>query len=305
MAAGGAPAVWWVIGSGMDTIETPLLVVGGGNMGRAIVEGAVGGGHGGGAGEVGVLRGDRVVVVDPNAGQHGVFRALGAACVETVEAGVRGLVELESRWGTGAVLLAVKPQMLAAVAPALAAANRVGERTVMSILAGVPTARLSAEVGGRVVRLMPNTPAKVGKGITARCAGPGASGHDLELAGALFGAVGSVVDLPEDLLDAFTAVAGSGPAYVFLLAEGMVAGAEAVGFSREQALAIVRATVAGAAGLMEAEAGVAPEALRARVTSKGGTTAAALGVLEKRGVAGAVRVAIVAARDRGRELGRG
>jgi pyrroline-5-carboxylate reductase len=277
-----------------NPFERPLLVVGGGNMGKAIVLGAV---------AAGALAGERVVVLEPDAAKHAALEAVGAFCSASAEAAVERYCSLEMQRGPGAVLLAVKPQMLGEVARELRESLRTPERLMLSILAGVTTARLSAEVGGRIVRLMPNTPAMIRRGITAVCAGPGATEEDLRATRSLFESVGRVIDLPEDLLDAFTAVAGSGPAYVFYLAEGMAAGAEAVGFSHEQALEIVRATVAGAAGLMEAEAGVEPSELRARVTSKGGTTAAAAAVLDGRGVMGAVGEAVVAARDRGRELG--
>ncbi len=149
---------------------------------------------------------------------------------------------------------------------------------------------------------MPNTPAQIVKGITALFPGPGATPKDLATARYLFQAVGKVIDLPESLLDAFTAVAGSGPAYLFHLAESMAAGAEAVGFDRPQALELVRATIAGAAGLLEAATDTDPADLRAMVTSKGGTTAAAITLLEDRAVLPAMRDAITAARDRGREL---
>ena len=195
--------------------------------------------------------------------------------------------------------------MLPAVAEALGGALRTTPRLLVSILAGTPTMRVAQELGGRVVRLMPNTPAQIGKGITAMCPGPGATGDDLAATRALFESVGRVIDLPEGLLDAFTGVAGSGPAYVFYLAEAMAAGAEAVGFSRGQALELTRATIAGAAGLLEASPETEPAELRAMVTSKGGTTAAATAVLDARAVVDAFREAIVAARDRGRELGGG
>lgn len=277
-----------------NQFQRPLLVVGGGNMGRAIVLGAA---------AAGALRGERVVVLEPDQAKHDPLQAAGAFCSRSAVAAVERFCSLEMDRGPGAVLLAVKPQMLGEVARELRESLRTPERLVLSILAGVTTARLAHEIGGRIVRLMPNTPAMIRRGITAMCAGPGATKDDLRATRALFESVGQVIELPEHLLDAFTAVAGSGPAYVFYLAEGMAAGAEAVGFSRDQALEIVRATVAGAAGLMEAEAGAEPAELRSRVTSKGGTTAAAAVVLDGRGVMAAVREAVVAARDRGRELG--
>lgn len=282
-----------------NPLPQPLLLIGGGTMGGAIVAGAV---------QAGVLEASRVVMVDPDAEKYAAFVALGvpaASCVGSIPDGLPRLEALETEHRhAGLVLLAVKPQMLDAVAGALGDALHRVPRAVLSILAGVPLTRLGAKLGGRPIRLMPNTPAQVGAGITAFCPGPSATTADLAATRRLFASVGRVVDLPEPLLDAFTGVAGSGPAYVFLLAEGMLAGAEAVGFGREQGLELVRATIAGAAALLDAE-DADPATLRAMVTSKGGTTAAATGVLTARGVPDALRDAIVAARDRGRELADG
>ncbi len=320
----------------MTQLHQPLLLIGGGTMGRAIVEGAV---------RAGVLVGGQIVVHDPDPARHAPFEALGAACTTSLAEALDRLDALDANLRTtsaaasaedantgGMILLAVKPQVLGAVAEAMHAAagpsGKVRSRLVMSILAGTPTSRLAEAFGGlggpalraglggdggdgvggvgggRIVRLMPNTPAQIGKGITALCPGPGATPADITTARQLFAGVGRVVDLPEDLLDAFTGVAGSGPAYVFLLAEGMLAGAEAVGFDREQGLELVRATITGAAALLNAT-NTDPATLRALVTSKGGTTAAATGVLIERGVPDALCDAIVAARDRGRELADG
>jgi len=300
----------------MKQLHQPLLLIGGGTMGRAIVEGAV---------RAGVLVGERIIVHDPDPARHAPFDAVGASCTTSLAEALDRLDALDTSLGAasatvsaegantgGMILLAVKPQVLGAVAEAMhEAAGPSGEvrsRLVMSILAGTPTSRLAEAIGGgggRIVRLMPNTPAQIGMGITALCPGPGATPADIATARQLFAGVGRVVDLPEDLLDAFTGVAGSGPAYVFLLAEGMLAGAEAVGFDREQGLELVRATITGAAALLDAAANTDPATLRALVTSKGGTTAAATAVLLERGVPDALRDAIVAARDRGRELAGG
>lgn len=291
-------------------LARPLLVIGGGNMGGAIVSGAV---------RAGVLAGERVVIVDPNPEKHAPFEKLGIRCVTSIPQGLEAFAALEAaagRTNEGLVMLAVKPQMLGAVAAELAGTLRQSPRPVLSILAGITTARLSAELGGRPIRLMPNTPAQIGKGLTALCVEPAAAGagqaaramptaEELAATRRLFESVGRVVELPESLLDAFTGVAGSGPAYVFLLAEGMLAGAEAVGFDRETGLELVRATIAGAAGLLEAAAETDPAALRAMVTSKGGTTAAATDVLAEHRMPFALREAIVAARDRGRALSQG
>ncbi|MEZ6234470.1 MAG: pyrroline-5-carboxylate reductase [Phycisphaerales bacterium] len=210
------------------------------------------------------------------------------------------------------MLIAVKPQMFEAVgaelAPVLSSTGQSerGEPLVVSIMAGTRAAAIRERLGGavRVVRAMPNTPARIGQGVTGIAAGPGATEADLAVAERLFRACGPVVvRIDEGLMDAFTAVAGSGPAYLFYLAEAMERAAVAVGFDGATARGMVGQTIRGAAALLEQ--GADPAALRAAVTSKGGTTAAATGSLDRDGVAEAVGRAIAAGRDRGRELAGG
>ena len=278
-------------GTQAERIDRGLVAIGGGNMARAILLGGI---------ERGAVDASRVVVADPNASSRAIF----------LEAGVRAAGSASEAVAVGeagsAVLLAVKPQVLGAVAAELGAGALDG-RVVISILAGVTTGgvRRALGEGCRVVRVMPNTPARVGRGMSAVCAGEGATGADVALVEALFGAVGDVVRVDESLMDAFTAVAGSGPAYVFYLAEAMTRGAIAAGLAADDAARIARATVVGAARLLEASADEPPEALRASVTSKNGTTFAATESLDRDGVMNAFVRAIVAARDRGRELGQG
>lgn len=211
------------------------------------------------------------------------------------------------------VMLAVKPQVFGEVAHAWApvlgegGGGGVGKggRLVVSIMAGITTAALRHGLGdrARIVRVMPNTPIGLGLGMSAVCAGPGAAEEDVARVEQLFGASGKTMRIDEGLMDAFTALAGSGPAYVFHLAEAMVEAAEQLGFDRERALTIVRQTVAGAGAMLDASPET-PRALRAAVTSKGGTTAAAINLLEDAGVQDTVVRAIHAARHRGAELGR-
>ena len=139
-------------------------------------------------------------------------------------------------------------------------------------------------------------------GVTAICPGTGASAEDLDFTERLFRAVGQTLPLPEDLMDAYTALAGSGPAYVYYLAEAMHHAGLRMGFDERTADRVVRAVIEGAAGLLASEADRTPAELRAAVTSRGGTTAAATTLLDDRGVASAIVDAVVAARDRGREL---
>jgi pyrroline-5-carboxylate reductase len=204
-------------------------------------------------------------------------------------------------------LLAVKPQMMQAALPALRALGN-GTTLFVSIAAGTTIAGLGAMLGEGtpIVRTMPNTPAMVGRGITALCRNAHVTGQDFELARELMGAVGEVVVLDrEDLIDAVTAVSGSGPAYVFHLIEAMAAAGVAEGLPADVAMQLARATVCGAGELARQSPETAAQ-LRINVTSPGGTTAAALAVLmdDATGFPALLRRAVQAAADRGRELGR-
>jgi len=204
-------------------------------------------------------------------------------------------------------LLAVKPQMMAAALPALRALGD-GGTLVISIAAGTTLATFEAALGPRtpIVRSMPNTPAMVGRGITALFGNAAATPGDLALARALMAAVGEVVTLDgEHQIDAVTAVSGSGPAYVFHLIEALAAAGEAEGLPAGIAMQLARATVSGAGELAHRSPDSAAR-LRIDVTSPGGTTAAALAVLmdADTGLPPLLRRAVKAAADRGRELGR-
>lgn len=202
-------------------------------------------------------------------------------------------------------LIAVKPQMMGAALPGLAALG--AGVLFVSIAAGTTLAALDATLGGgrRVVRAMPNTPAAVGRGITALVGNARADGADLDLAEALLAAVGQVVRLPDEgLMDAVTAVSGSGPAYVFHMIEALAAAGAAQGLPADLAMQLARATVCGAGELAQQSAESAAQ-LRINVTSPGGTTAAALAVLmdEGAGLPPLMARAVAAAAARGRELG--
>lgn len=202
------------------------------------------------------------------------------------------------------VVLAVKPQVLAEVLAGIRA-TLPPDALVLSIAAGVPTARIENTLGGavRVVRAMPNTPALVGCGVAAICGGLRATPRDLDMAETLLSATGEVVRVEEKDMDAVTALSGSGPAYVFYLMEAMLEAARQLGLSSQVARKLVYATVKGSAELI-IQHGVPPEELRRRVTSKGGTTAAAIEVKEKRQVKAAVIEAVLAAHRRAGELSR-
>lgn len=268
-----------------------LAVIGGGTMARAIIEGAC---------RAGVLDPARVVVAEPDEAKRGVFRR----GVPRAGAALDLLDDEEDMPGAGQVLLAVKPQSLGAVAaeirPWLMLDQR--PRVVMSILAGVTCRRIGESLKPcRVVRLMPNTPASVGLGLTALALGEGATHEDAAPARRLFGSIGEVIEAREELMDAFTALAGSGPAYLYALAEAMIAAGVRMGMDDATASRAVRQTLLGGATLL-ARTSERPEVLRAGVTSKGGTTAAAVRVLESGGFWSLLEDALIAARDRGAEL---
>lgn len=273
-----------------------LVVVGGGNMGSATVEAALRGRAG---------PDDVVRVAEPDMAKRERLVAAHAGAVIGYSSAA-GAVSAAGR--NARVVIAVKPQMFAGVARELTNAGVIWNQLFVSIMAGVRVAVVYDRLGGegrqvRVMRAMPNLGLLVGEGMTCVCEGPGATREDLAFTAALFGNGGRVVAADEDLFDAFTAVASSGLAYVFYLAQAMVEAGVSVGFDRAAALEMVRQTVLGA-GSMLSRRTEEPGALVTGVRSKGGTTEAALEVLEDRRVAEAVVRAIVAARDRGRELGR-
>ncbi len=277
----------------MSTNTVPVAFIGGGNMARAIIEGASSAGS----------LGERWVVAEPDEARRGGF----AHAVASASVALAWLGEVEEGPGQGQVVLAVKPQMLGAVAAEIGPALASGAaRVVVSILAGIPSARVREELGGsaRVVRVMPNVPAQIGMGMSAIALGEGAQAGDDARARELLEGAGKVIEIRESMMDAYTGLAGSGPAYVFYLAEAMINAGVELGFSREEAMLIVRETIAGA-GAMLVRSPEHPRELRMSVTSKGGTTAAATGVLDEAGVMDAIGRAIAAARHRGAELGRG
>lgn len=209
-------------------------------------------------------------------------------------------VSAEPLAGNG-VVLAVKPADTAAAAKAAVAA---GAGRLLSIAAGVTLGALQVAAGADVplVRAMPNTPALVGKGAAAIAGGEAAGEEDLVWAESILSSVGTVVRVPEHLLDAVTGLSGSGPAYVFLVAEALVDAGVMVGLPRDVATALTTQTLLGSASLLagsDDDAG----ALRAAVTSPGGTTAAGLRALETAGVRAAILDAVAAATERSRQLG--
>ncbi len=263
-----------------------LGLIGAGNMAEALVRGAL---------AAGIFEPGHIVASDPAPARRELFTELGVVLAED---------NLDAVRRVGTVVLAVKPQMIDAVLAELA--GEVDGRLIVSIVAGATSAKISKVLGPgtRVVRTMPNTPLLVDMGATAIAPGPGANSRDMTLVRALFGAGGKVFEMSEEHMDAVTAVSGTGPAYLFYLAEAMIEAAEAEGFSAAEAKRLVGATLRGAGELLFRSEHSARD-LRRRVTTPGGTTAAAVEALDGGGVHAKLVEAVRRAAERSRELGRG
>ena len=256
----------------------------------------------------GLLRSGRVAAGDVSVVEPLDERRAGLAAefpgIRTEPVPVAGLLNEGSGGAEGSHLpgavLAVKPDASERPARTLGGVHR-----VLSIVAGMPSQRLEAALGGEpaVVRAMPNTPALVGAGVTAISGGSFATSHDLRWAEEVLSAVGTVVRLPERLLDAVTGLSGSGPAYFFLVAEALMEAGVQMGLTREVSRTLVVETMLGSARLLH-ETGRDPEALRAMVTSPAGTTAAGVRALEAKAVRSAFMEAVAAATERSRSLHR-
>ncbi len=216
--------------------------------------------------------------------------------------GIRALPAHEAVAGADVVVLVVKPQDTPALLAEVGGLISPGA-IVVSIAAGIRTSTIEAAVpaGVSVLRAMPNTPARVGRGVTGVSAGVACASEAIDTVTRLWSSIGIVEVVPEELQDAVTAVSGSGPAYLFYLAEAMTAAAIDLGLPHESAVRMVNETLLGAALLLEGSGQDAAD-LRRQVTSPGGTTAAAISVMEERAIADGVVAAVRAARDRGREL---
>lgn len=261
-----------------------LAFIGGGNMASAMIRALQA-----------LPTPPHLVVAEPDPAKRAAFTAAGL--VATAD-------NLQATASADLVVLAIKPQVAATVVPEVGAAWA-PEKVLVSILAGMPTARLEAwlPARARVVRAMPNTPLAIGQGMVGLCAGAQATPRDLALAQRLFESCARVLVVPEAQMDAITAVSGSGPAYVFALAEALIDGACALGLDPAAARLLVEQTLVGASAYWRAS-GQDAGTLRAQVTSPGGTTAAALAVLAQHQHGAMWREALAAARARGAELAR-
>lgn len=260
-----------------------IAFIGGGNMATAIVGGLLKQG----------ISGSQVLVVDPTEGARARMAALGARTLAQADASL-GEAQL--------VVWAVKPQQFKEAADLCA--PHTSHALHYSVMAGLRTPDMAKRLGTpRVVRAMPNTPALVGLGMTGLYAGDAVTAEERELVNALVAPTGQAMWLPQEAdLDAVTALSGSGPAYVFFVLEAMMAAAEKLGLSGEQGRTLALATLGGATELAR-QSSDSPTTLRQNVTSKGGTTHAAITTLEARGVKEAFMDAIEAAHRRAGELG--
>jgi pyrroline-5-carboxylate reductase len=264
---------------------TEVLLVGCGRIGRALLTGWLGGAD---------IK--RVVAVDPAGDTQGISDPRFSLLAD--------IDAIDGDFSPHIVVLALKPQVMDAIAPAY---RRFVERgaTLLSVAAGKRLATLAAWYGGgaSLVRAMPNTPAAIGRGITVCVAGDGISAERRELCGRLLAAVGTVEWVEEEaLLDAVTAVSGSGPAYVFLVIETLAAAGAKAGLPADLAMRLARATVCGS-GELALRSSASAETLRREVTSPKGTTEAALGVLmAEPGLQDLFDRAVAAATSRSREL---
>lgn len=264
-----------------------IAFIGGGNMARSIIGGLVADGH----------PPDRLSAADPSAQQRQRLEA---------DFGITtsGDNDVLAR-AADVVVLAVKPQVMPDIARDLAPAIAAATPLVVSVAAGIRQDALARwlDYGGPVVRCMPNTPALIQCGMSALHANPAVTAEQRELATMLLSATGSVVWVEEESqLDVVTGISGSGPAYYFAFMEAMERAALARGLPPETARQLVLGTALGAARMAN-EAGEDPATLRANVTSKGGTTAAALEAFEQGGLDALVDRAVDAARKRSIELG--
>lgn len=262
-----------------------LGVIGAGNMAEALIRGVVG---------TELISPDKILACDPATERRMVFQSIGCQVADNAAAAAEMDV----------LLLSVKPQMVRDVLGDIG--NLVEPGTlVISIIAGVKSSTLAGLLpeGVRIIRVMPNTPLLVGMGMAAVAKGVGAGSDDMQRVLALFEAAGKAIEVDENAMDAVTALSGSGPAYVFYFAEALIAAGKSLGLPADVSHTLAINTLRGAASMLALEDGD-PEDLRKKVTSPGGTTAAALDVFREGDFFALVDKALMAAKKRGEELGK-
>ncbi|MDO8675977.1 MAG: pyrroline-5-carboxylate reductase [Candidatus Omnitrophota bacterium] len=257
-----------------------ITIIGGGNMGEALVKG--------------LYRTHKVCVCEADPKRARALKNKYRIAIAGLHTAIKN-AEI--------VIFAVKPQDMAVLLVHVGAIiNRPQRQIFISIAAGLTTKFFEKHLGKvRVVRAMPNMPALIGEGMTALCAGRYASSKDLAVAQKILSSVGKTMVVKEKYMDAVTAVSGSGPAYVFLFVEQWMAAAKALGFKDVQAKALVYQTLTGSAHLLEKSVFDAAT-LRAKVTSKGGTTQAALDVFSQAKFDHIMKKALLAAKKRASQL---
>ncbi|MEJ2309441.1 MAG: pyrroline-5-carboxylate reductase [Gammaproteobacteria bacterium] len=266
--------------------EKTIAFIGAGNMAGALIRGLLQDGH----------PADRLIAADPDSDKLDAFSGnSGINCTTDNNAAIAS---------ADVVVLAVKPQIMADVAEGIAASVQQHRPLILSIAAGIPLRHLQHWLGNdiAIVRTMPNTPAMLQTGATALFAGELVTEAQRNLAESIMRAVGITIWVErEELIDAVTAVSGSGPAYFFLFMEEMIRAAQALGLDEQDASLLTLQTALGAAR-MALESDDSPATLRARVTSPGGTTEQAIKLLQQEGLEQLVKRAMTAARDRSIEL---
>jgi len=263
-----------------------IALVGGGRMGRALIDGMT---------AAGVVNANACSVVEPDEKSRVWWHENQPCCrlADSISDAISG---------AQVVILAVKPDVVARAAKE--GGSMWKGRLVMSVAAGISLAKLTPWFGGdRLIRVMPNTPCLVGQGASAFCCAPGVTQEDRELAHSMLSAVGWAREVDEKLMDAVTGLSGSGPAYVCVMIEALADGGVLAGLPRDLALQLATQTVLGTAKMV-AETGQHPAALKDAVTSPGGTTIAGLRALEQNGIRTALIEAVMAASERSRELGK-
>jgi pyrroline-5-carboxylate reductase len=261
-----------------------LGMIGGGMMGEALLSRLV---------VEGVFQPQEILVSDPATARQEFLRDRYAVQVTGDNAQAAAASEL--------VLLAIKPQIFSQVTQQII--EFLDGSVVVSILAGISLRQLESALAGKaVIRAMPNTPAQVGAGVTAIATGQHVKPEQFDLAKTVLSAVGSVVEVPESMMDAVTGLSGSGPAYVALMVEALADGGVASGLPRNIAMQLAIDTVLGTAKLLR-DSNLHPGELKDRVTSPGGTTIAGVAALEARGFRSALIEAVKAATGRSKELG--
>lgn len=269
----------------MSLQNKTIAFIGAGNMGEALIRGLL---------SANTVAPSRIIATDVRTERlHFLEKTFGVRAIEN---------SAEAAAGSNVIVLAVKPQQMGEVLDGLKS-QITTSKLLVSIAAGVPTSRIEGEFPGKqpVVRVMPNMPALVGEGASALCGGRWASEEHLAIAEDILKAVGFTIRIEERLMNAVTALSGSGPAYIFLVAEAMMRSGVAMGLSENVALKLTLHTIFGA-GKLALESSDLPEELRRKVTSPGGTTEAALKVMSERKLLQIFDEAIRAAEKRSNEL---